>query len=43
MKQKLKPETWVGIFLIAGILMIAAVPENVRLQLGQFYRWFDEA
>ena len=22
MKQKLKPETWVGIFLIAGILMI---------------------
>lgn len=25
MKQKLKPETWVGIFLIAGILMIIGV------------------
>ena len=25
MKQKLKPETWVGIFLIAGILMILGV------------------
>ena len=26
MKQKLKPETWVGIFLIAGILMILRCP-----------------
>ena len=25
MKQKLKPETWVGLFLIAGILMIIGV------------------
>ena len=32
MKQKLKPETWVGIFLIAGILMaiVQFVPEMQR-------------
>lgn len=40
MKQKLKPETWVGLFLIAGILMIIGVIlgfGNIRTAKEQTY------
>lgn len=40
MKQKVKPETWVGIFLIAGILMIIGVIlgfGNIRTSKEQTY------
>ena len=40
MKQKLKPETWVGLFLIAAILMIIGVIlgySNIKTSKEQTY------